>query len=60
MEGILAIRQSLGGAGYSGWSGLPHLIDSFSSAVTYEGDNTVMAMQSFRFLKKLYKKARQN
>jgi len=43
MDGILSIRQSIGGAGYSAWSGLPYAIDDFSPQVTYEGDNTVMA-----------------
>lgn len=37
------IRQSLGGAGYTAWSGLPALIEDYSPTVTYEGDNTVMA-----------------
>lgn len=60
MDGLLLIRQSIGGAGYSAWSGIPYLISDFSSAVTYEGDNTVMAQQSFRYLQKLYKKARMN
>ena len=60
MDALLQIRQCLGGAGYSAWSGIPYLIADFSSAVTYEGDNTVMAQQSFRYLQKLYKKARMN
>lgn len=38
---------------------MPYLIEDFSPAVTYEGDNTVMAQQSCRFLQKLYKKAKQ-
>jgi len=42
-DGILAIRQSLGGAGYSAWSGIPQIWDDFSPIVTLEGDNTVMA-----------------
>jgi len=42
-DGLLQIRQSLGGAGYSAWSGLPYIIDMYSADVTYEGDNTVMA-----------------
>jgi acyl-CoA oxidase len=50
MDGLMVIRQSVGGAGYSAWSNLPYLIDDFSATVTYEGDNTVMAQQSFRFL----------
>jgi len=41
-DGLLVIRQSVGGAGYSAWSGLPYLVEDFSACVTYEGDNTVM------------------
>ena len=43
MDGLMLIRQSIGGAGYTAWSGIPSIITDFSSAVTYEGDNTVMA-----------------
>lgn len=43
MESLLLIRQSLGGAGYSAWSGIPKYIDEYSPTVTFEGDNTVMA-----------------
>jgi acyl-CoA oxidase len=42
-DGLMVIRQSIGGAGYSAWSGLPYLIDDFSATPTFEGDNTVMA-----------------
>lgn len=42
MEGLIVLRQAVGGAGYLGWSGLPYLIDDFSACITYEGDNTVM------------------
>lgn len=42
-DGLLQIRQSVGGAGYSAWSGLPYCIDDWSPACTFEGDNTVMA-----------------
>ena len=38
------------------WSGIPNIIDFFGPTVTYEGDNSVMAQQSFRFLKKMFKK----
>ena len=57
-DALFLIRQSLGGAGYSAWSGIPYLIDSYSPEVTYEGDNTVMAQQSFNYLKKLMEKAK--
>ena len=56
MEALNVIRQSLGGAGFSAWSGIPYLISYFGSAITYEGDNTVMMMQSFKYLEKQYKK----
>ena len=55
---LYTIRQSLGGAGYSAWSGIPYLIDDYSPEVTYEGDNTVMAQQSFNYLKKQIQKAK--
>jgi acyl-CoA oxidase len=42
-DNLLVIRQSLGGAGYSAWSGIPRLIEDYSPNVTFEGDNTVMA-----------------
>jgi len=29
-QGLLAIRQALGGAGYSAWSAIPYYIDQFS------------------------------
>jgi len=43
MDGLMLIRQSIGGAGYTSWSGIPNIIQDFASSVTYEGDNTVMA-----------------
>ena len=43
-DGLMVIRQSIGGAGYSAWSGLPYLIDDFSATPTFEGDNTVMKL----------------
>jgi hypothetical protein len=43
MDGLVIIRQSVGGAGFSAWSGLPSLVSDFSPQVTFEGDNTVMA-----------------
>ena len=52
-DSLILIRQSLGGAGYSAWSGIPHLIENYSPSTTFEGDNTVMAQQSYNFLIKL-------
>lgn len=42
-DSLILIRQSIGGAGYSAWSAIPHLIENNSPTVTFEGDNTVMA-----------------
>ena len=50
VNGLMLIRQSLGGAGYTAWSGLPQIILDHTPSVTYEGDNTVMAQQSARYL----------
>jgi len=59
VDGMYVIRQSLGGAGYSAWSAIPQIIEDTSPTVTYEGDNTVMAQQSFNFIIKQGKKAMQ-
>ena len=53
VDHLIQIRQSLGGAGYSGWSNLPRFIEESSPFVTFEGDNTVMLQQSFNFITKL-------
>ena len=57
-DNLFVIRQSLGGAGYSAWSGIPRLIEDYNPNVTFEGDNTVMAQQSANFLFKELKKAK--
>lgn len=43
----------MGGAGYSAWSSIPRILDDVSAQVTYEGDNTVMALQSYSYLEKV-------
>jgi len=57
-DGMFTIRQSLGGAAYSAWSGIPAIIEGFNPTVTFEGDNTVMLQQSAKYLMKLYKRAK--
>lgn len=51
-DGCLLIRQSLGGAGYSAWSGIPLIITETSANPTFEGDNSVMAQQAFNYILK--------
>ena len=57
MDGAEIIRASLGGAGYSSWSGLGRIMEEYNPTVTFEGDNTVMAQQAFNFLLKQGKSA---
>lgn len=60
MDNIYTIRQSLGGAGYSGWSGIPRILSDYTPQVTFEGDNTVMVQQSCNYLLKVVKQIREN
>jgi acyl-CoA oxidase len=53
-NGIEVCRLSCGGHGYSHASGLPILYANFTGAQTYEGENTVMYLQSARYLMKLF------
>ena len=43
INGVITIRQALGGAAYTNWSAIPSFFDDLSPIVTFEGDNTVMA-----------------
>jgi acyl-CoA oxidase len=51
-EGIDLIRTNCGGAGFSAWSGLPQQYFDYAPVPTYEGDNTVMAQQTFNYIEK--------
>ena len=53
-HGIEACRLACGGMGYSLASGLPQLYMRIVPSQTYEGDNTVLYLQTARFLHKLY------
>ena len=55
--GVEKCRRSAGGAGYASFSGFTHLMNLASPIVTYEGENTVMALQSARYVFKLVKMA---
>ncbi len=44
------LRESCGGAGFSALSGLPTLQLDYAAKVSYEGDNTVMLLQSAKYL----------
>ncbi|XP_067353702.1 peroxisomal acyl-coenzyme A oxidase 1 isoform X1 [Channa argus] len=57
--GIEVCRMSCGGHGYSRSSALPDLYVEFTPTCTYEGENTVMMLQTARYLVKSYRQARE-
>ncbi|XP_067907728.1 peroxisomal acyl-coenzyme A oxidase 2-like isoform X2 [Heterodontus francisci] len=48
--GVEVCRRACGGHGYSMLSGLPTLYTQLVASCTYEGENTVMQLQTARFL----------
>ncbi|NWY16762.1 ACOX1 oxidase, partial [Aphelocoma coerulescens] len=52
--GIEECRMACGGHGYSRCSGIPDIYVTFTPSCTYEGENTVMMLQTARFLMKSY------
>ncbi|KAM6176074.1 peroxisomal acyl-coenzyme A oxidase 1 [Erethizon dorsatum] len=52
--GIEECRLACGGHGYSHCSGIPSIYVTFTPACTFEGENTVMMLQTARFLMKSY------
>ncbi|KAK1163669.1 peroxisomal acyl-coenzyme A oxidase 1 isoform X1 [Acipenser oxyrinchus oxyrinchus] len=55
--GIEMCRMACGGHGYSRCSGLPDIYVTFTPTCTYEGENTVMMLQTARYLVKCYTQA---
>ncbi|KNC56449.1 peroxisomal acyl-coenzyme A oxidase 1 [Thecamonas trahens ATCC 50062] len=56
-DGIEEARRACGGHGFSQFSGLPYLYTWYVPAVTYEGDNVVLALQTARYLIKSCRQA---
>ncbi|XP_051939486.1 peroxisomal acyl-coenzyme A oxidase 1 isoform X4 [Hippocampus zosterae] len=52
---IEVCRMSCGGHGYSRSSALPDIYVEFTPTCTYEGENTVMMLQTARYLMKSYR-----
>ncbi|GAA5822351.1 hypothetical protein JCM11251_006310 [Rhodosporidiobolus azoricus] len=50
LETIEKCRQSLGGHGFSSYSGLPSMYNDQAVQCTWEGDNTILTLQSGRSL----------
>ncbi|XP_020787000.2 peroxisomal acyl-coenzyme A oxidase 1 isoform X1 [Boleophthalmus pectinirostris] len=57
-SGIEVCRMSCGGHGYSCSSAFPDLYVQFTPTCTYEGENTVMMLQTARYLVKSYRQAK--
>uniref|UniRef100_A0A7N6FBR4 Acyl-coenzyme A oxidase n=1 Tax=Anabas testudineus TaxID=64144 RepID=A0A7N6FBR4_ANATE len=55
---IEVCRMSCGGHGYSRSSALPDLYVEFTPTCTYEGENTVMMLQTARYLVKSYRQVK--
>lgn len=47
--GIEECRMACGGHGYSRCSGIPDIYVTFTPSCTYEGENTVMMLQTARY-----------
>ncbi|KAF8932927.1 acyl-CoA dehydrogenase/oxidase [Dissophora ornata] len=59
-DGIEEARRSLGGHGYSLFSGMIDFHRQFLATVTYEGENALLTQQVSRYLLKLYKDVARN
>ncbi|XP_019632781.1 PREDICTED: peroxisomal acyl-coenzyme A oxidase 1-like [Branchiostoma belcheri] len=57
--GMEECRLACGGHGYSHASGLPRLYANATPGATYEGENTVMMLQTARYLMKSYNQSQQ-
>jgi len=57
LDAIEQCRQSLGGHGFSAYSGIGAWGNDFLVNVTWEGDNTVMSLQTARYLLKAISQA---
>ncbi|XP_043741367.1 peroxisomal acyl-coenzyme A oxidase 2 isoform X2 [Cervus elaphus] len=53
-QAVEQCRRACGGHGYSKLSGLPSLLARVTASCTYEGENTVLYLQTARFLIKSY------
>lgn len=55
LDTIDQCRQALGGHGYSAYAGLASLYNDFAVQCTWEGDNTILTLQSGRYLVGCYR-----
>ena len=60
VKGIESCRVSCGGHGYSLSSGFPYIYYIASPSLTYEGDNTILLLQTARYLVKMRQRVSEN
>ncbi len=53
-DGMEILRRSMGGHGTSYYSGVPQLMNEYIANNTHEGENTVMYLQTARYVLKNY------
>ena len=53
-DGMEILRRSMGGHGTSYYSGVPQLMNEYVAHNTHEGENTVMYLQTARYVLKNY------
>lgn len=59
-EGLELLRSACGGHGYLNYSGLPQIMTEYSPTATYEGENTILLLQTARYLLKNYNRLNKN
>jgi hypothetical protein len=59
LEAIEECRRSCGGHGYMMLSGLPSLYAEYLPSITYDGDNSILTLQSARYFMSLLRKPKQ-
>lgn len=52
LKAMEVLRRSAGGHGFSSYSGLPMIQTEIAPTATYEGENSVLLLQTARFLNK--------
>lgn len=59
LNGLVSCMQCCGGHGYSHFSGIPGLIQTFSPNTILEGENTMLTLQVGRYLLKCFRHIRE-
>ena len=58
LEGIEEARRSCGGHGFMMLSGLPSIYLEYLPSITYDGDNSILALQATRYIMSILRKTK--